>query len=144
MIVDEFGGGVVNIVDGFEGELAGDTVGFVVGRGLEGGGPALGGVDEFGQSFADVAVVGTVVVEVVVELVSDKGDLFEEIVSILLAPGAVGFGVHVLDGFDAGIHDLDEEHDAIVGIVGYVAELLDLGVREGGLAAPGRRNAEPE
>ena len=54
------------------GEFAGDTVDVVLGWGLDGGGPALGGIDELRQGLADVAVVGAVVVEVVVELVCDE------------------------------------------------------------------------
>ncbi len=115
LLVDELGGGVAKVANGFEGEFAGDTVGFVVRRGLDGRGPALGGVDELGQGFADVEVAGAVVVEVVVELVGDESDLFEEVVGVLLAAGAAGLCVEVLDGFDAGVDEFDEEEDALGG-----------------------------
>ena len=93
----DFGGGFAEVADGFEGDFAGDVVGLVVGRGLEGGGPAVGGVEDFGQGFAEVGVAGAVVVEVVGELVGDGGELDDEVVGILFAAGAAGFGVEVLN-----------------------------------------------
>ncbi|WP_433983229.1 hypothetical protein RBB78_17425 [Tunturiibacter empetritectus] len=45
LLFDELGGLIVEVVDGFEGEPARDVVGFVVGRGFDVGGPALGGFD---------------------------------------------------------------------------------------------------
>src|SRR5271156_4190097 len=87
LLFDHLCGLIVQVVDGFEGESAGDVVGFVVGRGLEVGRPALGGFDELGKDLADVAVAGAVVVKVVIELVGDGGELLEEIVGVLLATG---------------------------------------------------------
>ena len=129
----------------FEGQLAREVVGGVVGRLFDVGGPALGGVDEFGQGFADVAMVGAVVVEVVVELVGDGGELFEEVVSVLFAAGFAGVGEEILDRLVAGVEELDEDHDAIVGDVGGVAELLDLAFRQDGVVPlRGQGQAESE
>ncbi len=80
-------------------------------------------------------MVGAVVVEVVVELVGDGGELLEEVVGVLFAAGLAGVGEEVLDGFVAGVEELDEDEDAIVGEVGGVAELLDLAFGEGGVVA---------
>ena len=58
----ELGGGLAEVADGFEGELAGDGVGLVLGRGLEFGGPAVDGGEDFGQGLAQVGMAGAVVV----------------------------------------------------------------------------------
>src|SRR6266481_5229380 len=85
--------------------------------------------------FADVAVIGTVVVEVIVELVGDVGELTEEIVGVLFAAGFAGVSEEILDPLVALVEELDEDEDAIVGDVSRVAELLDLRFREGIVAA---------
>ena len=82
-------------------------------------------------------MVGAVVVEVVVELVGDGGELLQQIVGILFATGAAWTGVHLLNAFDPGVQELDEDEDAVVGVVGGVAELLDLAVGEGGVVPLG-------
>ena len=82
-------------------------------------------------------MVGAVVVEVVVELVGDGGELLEEVVGVLFAAGLARMGVEVLDGLVAGVEELDEDEDAIVGEVGGVAELLDLTFGESGVVALG-------
>ena len=76
---------------------------------------------------------GAVVVEVVVELVGDGGELFEEVVGVLFAAGFAGVGEEILDGLVAGVEELDEDEDAVGGEVGGVAELLDLAFRERGV-----------
>jgi hypothetical protein len=134
-------------VNGFEGESAGDVVGFVVGRGLEIGRPALGGFEEFGKGFADVAVAGAVVVEVVVEFVGDGGELLEEIVGVLPSAGFARVGEEILDRFVAGVEEFDEEENAVGGIVGGFAELLDFAVGESGfrfLGVQGESEREQE
>jgi hypothetical protein len=64
LVGGEFRGGLAEVADGFEGELAGDVVGVVVGRGLDLGGPAVGGGEDLGQRLAQVGVARGVVVEV--------------------------------------------------------------------------------
>jgi hypothetical protein len=135
LLFDELRGLVVEIADGFEGEPTGDIVGFVIGWGLQVGRPALGGVDELGKGFADVAVARTVVVEVVVELVGDGGELLEEVVCVLFATGFARVGEEILDGFVAGIEEFDEEENAVAGIIGDLSELLDFALGECGLGA---------
>jgi hypothetical protein len=137
LLSDELGGLIVEVVDGFECEPAGDVVGFVVGRGFQVGGPALGGFDQLRQGFADVAVTGAIVVEVVVELVGDSCELLEKIVGVLLAAGFTRSGEEILNGFVAGVEELDEEENAVVGIVGDLSELLDFAVGERGIGALG-------
>ena len=66
-----------------------------------------------------------------------RGDLFEEVVGVLLAAGSAGFGVEVLYGFDARVNELDEHEDTVGRDVGSFPELLDLFFREGGVAALG-------
>jgi len=134
---DEFGGGFAEVADGLEGELAGDGVGGVIGRGLEGGGPAVGGFEDLGEGLAEVGVAGAVVVEVVGELVGDGGELLEQVVGVLLAAGAAGLGVEVVDLLGAEVEELDEEEDAVGGVVAGVADLLDLFLAEGGIAGLG-------
>ena len=87
LLFDEARGLFADVTDGFEGKFAGEIVDGVFGGLFQVGGPALGGVEEFGQRLADVAVVGAVVVEVVVELVGDGGELFEQVVGVLFAAG---------------------------------------------------------
>jgi hypothetical protein len=135
LLFDELRGLVMEVAHGFEGESTGDIVGFVIGWGLQIRRPALGGVDELGKSFADVAVARTVVVEVVVELVGDGGELFHEIVSVLFAAGFARAGEEILDGFVTGVEEFDEDENAVAGIVGDLAELLDFALGEGGLGA---------
>jgi hypothetical protein len=137
LVLDEAGGFFADVADGFEGEFAGDAVGSVVGRGLQIGGPALGGVEELGKRLADVAVVGAVVVEIVVELVGDGGELLEEVVSVLLAAGFAGVGEELLNGFVAVVEEFDEDQDTVVGDIGGGAKLLDFGFGEDGIAALG-------
>jgi len=97
LLGDEFGGGFAEVADGFDGDLAGDGVGGVVGRGFEGGGPAVSGLDDLGEGLAEVGVAGAVVVEVVGQLIGDGGELLEEVVGVLLAAGAAGLGVEIVD-----------------------------------------------
>jgi hypothetical protein len=131
LLFDEVRDLFANVTDGFEGKFAREVVDGIF-RGLfQVGGPALGGVKEFGQRFADVAVVRTVVVEVVVELVGDGGELFEQVVRVLFATGFARMGEEVLDCLVAGVEKLDEDENTIVGKVGGLAELLDLAFREG-------------
>jgi hypothetical protein len=133
LLFGELGGGLAEVADGFEGDLAGDVVGLVVGWGLDGGGPAFGGFEELGQGFADVGVTRAVVVEVVGELVADGGKLFDEVVGVLLAAGTAGLGVEVVDLLGAEVEELDEEDDAIVGDKAAGTDLLDLAFGESGL-----------
>jgi hypothetical protein len=79
--------------------------------------------------------VGAVVVEIVVELVGDVGELLEEVVGILFAAGFAGVSVKVLDPLVAGVEELDEDDDAIAGEVGRFAELLNLAFRHGVVVA---------
>ena len=131
LVFDEAGGFVVDVANAFEGERAGDVVGVAVGGGPEGGGPAIGGLEEFGELFAEVGVTRTVVVKVVVELVGDGGELLEEVVEIVFAAGSAGLGDEFLDSFRAGVEEFDKGGDAVGGDVGGLAELLDLGVGHG-------------
>jgi hypothetical protein len=91
--------------------------------------------------------MGAVVVEVVVELVGDGGELFEEVVGVLFAAGFAGMGEEVLNPLVARVEELDEDEDAIAGIVGGVAELLDLSLRHrgvGALSVKGQRESEED
>ena len=135
LLFDELCGLFPYVADGFEGEFARDAVDFVVGWRFQGRRPALRGFEEFGQRLANVAVAGAVVVEVVVELVGDGGELLKEVVGVLLAARLAGVGEEVLDGLVAGVEEFDEDQDAVVGDVGGVTELLDLAFGEGGVAA---------
>jgi len=137
LLLDHLGSLFAEVTDGFEGYLAGDVVGFVVGWGFDGGGPAVGGVDELGKGFADVLVVGAVVVKVVVELVGERGELLEEVMCVLFAAGTAGDGVEILDALGAGVEELDVEENAVGGDVGGFADLLDLGLGECVLVALG-------
>ena len=134
---DEVGRVFAEVADGVEGQLAGDVVGIVVGRGAEDRGPALGGVDELGQGLADVAVTLAVVVEVVLKLVGDGGELLEEVVGVLLTAGLARVREEVADGVGALVEELDVDEDAVAGDVGGVAELLDLAFGEGVVVALG-------
>src|ERR1700742_4190966 len=131
LVFDELGGFFADVADGFEGELTGEIVDGVFRWLLDVGGPAFGGVEELGQGFADVAVAGAVVVEVVVELVGDGGELLEEIVGVLFAAGFARMSEELLNCLGAGVEELDEEEDAVVGDVGRFAELFDLAFGEG-------------
>lgn len=131
LLFDEARGLFANVTDGFEGKFARKIVDGIFGRLLQVGRPALGGVEEFGQRLADVAVVWAVVVEVVVELVGDGGELFEQVVCVLFAAGFARMGEEVLDRLVAGVEEFDEDENAIVRKVGGLAELLDLAFREG-------------
>ena len=126
LLFDETRGFFADVTNGLESQFAGEIVGVVFGGLFKVGGPALGGIEELGQRLSDVAVTGAVVVEVVVELVGDSGELLEEVVGILFAAGFAGMGEEILDGFIARIEEFDEEKDAIVGEVGRFAELFDL------------------
>jgi hypothetical protein len=130
LVFDELGGFFAEIVDGFEGDFAGDAVGVVVGRGLQVRGPTLGGIEELGERLADVAVVRAVVAQVVVELVGDGGELLEEVVGVLFAARAAGVGEEILDGLVTLVEEFDKDHYAVVGDVGGGSELVDLGVGE--------------
>jgi hypothetical protein len=79
--------------------------------------------------------MGAVVVQVVVELVGDVGELLEEVVGVLFAARFAWVGEEILDLLVAGVEELDEDEDAIAGIVGGVAELLDLAFRHSTVAA---------
>jgi hypothetical protein len=46
-------------------------------------------------------------------------------------------GVEVLDLLDAEVEEFDEEEDAGVGVVAGVADLVDLGLGEGGVGLLG-------
>jgi len=70
----------------------------------------------------------TVVVEVVVEFVGDAGELFEEIVEVLLTTRFAWADGQGLDGFSADVEQLDEDEDTIVGDVGGVAQLFYLSI----------------
>ena len=140
----ELGGAFAEVADGFQGELARDGVGVVVGDGLECRGPAIGGVEDLGESLAQVGVAGAVVVEVVGEFVDDGGELAEQIAGVFFAAGAAGLGVEVLDLLEAQVVEFDEEEDAIAGEVAGLADLVDFAVGEGGrgdLGAQGRGEA---
>jgi hypothetical protein len=131
LIIDEARGLFANVTDGFKGKFAREVVDGIFGGLFQVGGPALGGVEEFGQRLADVAVVWAVVVEVVVELVGDGGELFEQVVGVLFATGFARMGEEVQDCLVPGVEEFDEDENAIVGKVGGLAELLDLAFREG-------------
>jgi hypothetical protein len=142
LFFDEVSGFFADVADGFEGQLSGEVVCGVFGRLFDVGGPALGSVEEFGQGFANVAVVGAVVVQVIVQLVGDVGELLEEVVGVLFASGFAGAGEEILNCLVAGVEKFDEDEDAIVGDVGGVAELLDLAFREGTVAALGAKGQD--
>ena len=82
---------------------------------LSAGGPAIGGFEQLGQRLADVAVARAVVVEVVLELVGDGGELLEEIVRVLFAAGTARMGEEIVDGVGAVVEELDEDEDAVAG-----------------------------
>jgi hypothetical protein len=133
LVFNETGGFFADVADGLESQFAGEVVGGVLGRLFEGGGPPLGGVEEFGKGLADVAVVRTVVVKVVVKLVCDGGELLEQIVGVLLAARFAWVGEEILNGLGTGVEEFDEDKDAIGGEVRRLAELLHLTLREGAL-----------
>src|ERR1019366_3261759 len=65
------------------------------------------------------------------EFVGDGGELDEEIVSVLLAAGAAGLGVEVLNCLGARVEEFDEEDDAVAGDKASIAHLIDLLLGEG-------------
>jgi hypothetical protein len=146
LIFNHLRGFFADVADGFEGQLAREIVGGVFRRLLEIGSPALGGFEKFGQCFADVVVTGAVVVEIIVQLVGDAGELFEEVVGVLFAAGFARVSVKIKDRLVSGVEKLDEDRDAIVGDVGRLAELFDLALREGVVAVLGveRQNESEE
>ncbi len=90
-------------------------------------------------------MAGAVVVEVVGELVGDGGELKDEVVGVLLAAGAAGMGVEVVEFLGAEVEEVDEEEDAVGGVVAGLADLVDLGLGEGGVARLGaERRGEDE
>jgi len=127
----QFGGVFAEVPGGFQGQFAGDFVGVASGDGLECGGPAIRGVEDLGKGLAEIEVARAVVVQVVGELVGDGGELVEELAGILLAAGAAGFGVEVMEFLGAEVEEFDEEEDAVGGDVARVADLLDFLVGEG-------------
>ena len=135
LALDEFGGVLAEIANGFEGQFAGDVVCLVVRCRLDAGGPAVGGLEKLGERFADVTVASAVIVEVVLKLVRDGGELFKEIVRVLFAARTARFGEEVMDGDGAIIEETDEGQDTITGSVSRFAKLLDLGIGEGMIAA---------
>ena len=58
---------------------------------------------------------------------------------VLLAAGAAGMGVEVVQLLGAQVEELDEEKDAVGGVVAVLSDLIDLGLGEGGV---GRLGAE--
>jgi len=147
LVFDELRGFFADVANGFESKFAREVVGCVFRRLLDVGGPAFGGVEEFGQSFADIAVTGAVVVEVVVEFVGDGGELLEEVVGVLLASGFARMSEEVLDGFGADVEEFDKDENAIVGVVGGCAELFDLAFGESavvGLSVKGQSKSKEE
>ena len=56
---------------------------------------------------------------------------------VLLAAGAAGMGVEVVDLLGAEVEELDEEKDAVGGVVAGLADLVDLGLGEVGIALLG-------
>lgn len=127
---DEFRGVLAEIVDGIEGQFAGDVVGLVVGRGFDVGGPAIGGLEKLGERFADVVVAAAVFVEVVFELVDDGSELFEEVVGVLLAARAARGGEEIMDSIGALVEEPGEDENTVARNVSGFAELLDLCFRE--------------
>ena len=73
-------------------------------------------------------MAGAVVVEVVGELVGDRGELAEQLAGVLFAAGAARLGVEVLDLLEAEIVEFDEEEDAIAGEVARLADLVGFAV----------------
>lgn len=130
LLFDELGGGFAEIANGLQSQFAGDVVGFVVCGRFEGCGPTLGGAQELGESLAEVAVGWAVVVEVIVELVGNVSELFEEIVDVLFASRLARTVSEGFDGLRALVQKLDEDEDAIAGDVGGVAKLLNFGIGE--------------
>jgi hypothetical protein len=137
LLFDETRGFFADVTNGLESQFAGEIVGVVFGGLFKVRGPALGGIEELGQRLSDVAVTGAVVVEVVVELVGDGGELLEEVVGVLFAAGFAGMGEEILNGLVARVEELDEDEDAIIGEVSGLAELLDLAFGQSTFAALG-------
>jgi len=135
LVFDEARGFFADVVDGLEGKFAGEIVFRVLGRLFDVGGPAFGGIDELGEDFAEVLMLRAVVVEVVVEFVGDGGELVEEVVGVLFAAGFAGVGEEVLNPLIARVEELDEDEDAIAGVVGGFAELLDFALGHGVVVA---------
>ena len=65
MLFNKLRGLFAEVAHSFKREPTGYVIGFVFWRRFQIGRPTLGGLDEFGKGFADVAVAGAVVVEVV-------------------------------------------------------------------------------
>ena len=80
-------GGVVGVGHGGERELAGYVVAVVGRGGAQCALPALCGLCELWEGFAQIAVLRAVLVEVVIELIGDVGNLREEVVQVKLAAG---------------------------------------------------------
>jgi hypothetical protein len=145
LIGGELGGVFAEVAEGLDGEAACDVVGVVFGEGVEGGGPAGDGGEDFGEGAAEVDVAGAVFVEVVGELVGDGGELKDEVVGVLLAAGSAGMGVEVVEFLGAEVEEVDEEKDAVGGIVAVLPDLVDLGLGEGGVGGLGaERSGEGE
>lgn len=127
----EFGCGFAEVADGFESKLAGDAVCLIVRRGFEGGGPAVGCFEDFGQGAPQVGMAWAIVVEVIGEFVSDGCELIEEVVGVLLATGAARLCVEIGDFLCAEVEEFDECEDTVGGVVAEFANLFDLGLGEG-------------
>jgi hypothetical protein len=144
LVGGELGGGLAEVAQGLDGELAGDGVGVVFWEGVEGGGPAGDGGEDFGEGAADVDVAWAVVVQVVGELVGDGGELKDEVVGVLLAAGAAGMGVEVVEFLGAEVEEVDVKKDAVGGVVAGLADLFDLGLGEVGVGSAGRGEVRRE
>ncbi len=74
------------------------------------------------------------------------GELLEEVVSVLFAARLAGVSEEILNRLVAGVEELDEDEDTIVGKVGGLAKLLDLTFGESSVLALGveRQNESKE
>jgi hypothetical protein len=128
---------LADVANGLQSKFAREIVDRVVGRLFEVGGPTLGRLQKFGQSFANIAVAWAVVVEVIVELVRDRGELVKKIVRVLFASRFAGMSVELLDRFITGVEEFDEDENAIVRNIGSFTKLLNLAFGERGVGALG-------
>src|SRR6185312_6761970 len=127
---DKLGSVVPKISDRFKSQLAGYVISGIVGRGLDVRRPAVCSLDKFRQRLADVTVPRGIVVEVVLQLVGDGGELLKEIVSILFAAGTAWMREQVMDGPGTFVKEFNEDHDAVARNIRRVAKLLYLSVRK--------------
>jgi hypothetical protein len=75
-------------------------------------------------------VAGTVVCQVVVEFIGDRGELLQQVVGVLFPAGATWLRIHILDALHARVQKFDEQQDGLGGYVAGLPHLLNFFVGE--------------